>query len=355
MVLFLNILLSVISVGILAGRVYEILKIIDIGTGFLTGTGIIFNPYILVIYLIIIVCCGILIFQSDKKVEPFFSKSDGFFSIIAGATLVVAAVFNLNIGNLSYFAIIGGIAFIMLGVFGLKNKFTDKVIMLLMLVFVIGINLDVIIFNVSTIHNIEFLKNALSYLFVTIFIMMLFKNMYAPSKTSKMFLYTTGYLNFIFCTIMYIADIMGDFAQGRYEISQLIWDFAFVLIGFYAFATALSVSSAVKNTQKNEEYDDDEETEYSTEDEYFLNLNNASDDDIEEENQAEEILENDCFINSNNQNINTSNEVYKANNMKKFFKMQDFEENIEKEKPNKIKYSAKDDNKNKKVIYKKPK
>ena len=75
MSLTLTILLSLFSAGILAGRVYEILNLTDASTGFLLVNGIIMNPYILGIFAVITLCCGILIFGSYKTVKPYYSKS----------------------------------------------------------------------------------------------------------------------------------------------------------------------------------------------------------------------------------------------------------------------------------------
>ncbi len=326
MVLALNILLSILSVGILAGRVYEILNVTDAATGFLTSTGIVFNPYILVIYLVITICCGIIIFENSKKSAPFFSKSDGLFAIISGVSLIVASVMNLQGSKLSLFAIVGGIAFVLLGVFGLNNDIKDKIIMLLMLVFVIGMCFDVIIFNVSTVYNINFLKNVLSYITIISFILFVFKNMYAPSKYSRMVLYITGYMSFIFCTIMYIADIMASFAKGTFEIPNLIWNLAFVFIGFYGFATALSVASESKKLSDIKESALKSESDNNLD--YLLKNINP----VEIKDKNEDILS--------------------GKDLENFFKMEEIKENT-------IKYRKNEDSSEQtetsKIVYKRPK
>ena len=76
MSLALTILLTLLSAGILAGRVYEIINLTDANTGFLLVKGIVMNPYILGIFAVITLCCGILIFGSCRKAEPYYSAGD---------------------------------------------------------------------------------------------------------------------------------------------------------------------------------------------------------------------------------------------------------------------------------------
>ena len=49
MSLGLTVLICICSVGILAGRIYEILRLTDIETGFLITEGIALNPVLLVL------------------------------------------------------------------------------------------------------------------------------------------------------------------------------------------------------------------------------------------------------------------------------------------------------------------
>ena len=74
MSLILSLLLSLCSVGILAGRIYEILKLTNIETGFLITEGIALNPVLLGLFVLITICCGILIFGREKDPAPFFSE-----------------------------------------------------------------------------------------------------------------------------------------------------------------------------------------------------------------------------------------------------------------------------------------
>ena len=72
MSLGLSVLICLLSVGLMAGRIYEILAITDPQTGLLYTQGIALNPLLLVLFVAITVCCGVIIFGAEKKAEPFF-------------------------------------------------------------------------------------------------------------------------------------------------------------------------------------------------------------------------------------------------------------------------------------------
>ena len=88
----LTVMLAWISVGILAGRVYEIISLTDMETGFLVTKGLALNPLLIALFLLITVCCGVMIFGKEKKAEPFFSKSSGIMADLAGAAFIACGV-----------------------------------------------------------------------------------------------------------------------------------------------------------------------------------------------------------------------------------------------------------------------
>ncbi|MBR2502729.1 MAG: hypothetical protein IKB62_01245, partial [Oscillospiraceae bacterium] len=112
MSLGLTVLICICSVGILAGRIYEILRLTDIETGFLITEGIALNPVLLVLFAVITVCCGMIIFGSEKDDAPFFSKSSGIFADIAGAAFIVYGIMAVSQSRVAVFMIAGGIALI---------------------------------------------------------------------------------------------------------------------------------------------------------------------------------------------------------------------------------------------------
>ena len=243
MTIALTVLLSLFSLGILAGRIYEILKLTDPQTGFFIYKGIVFNPYILVIFTVITICCAVLIFGGNKKVKPFFSQSSKIIAVAAGAMFLVYGVMSAGDGITSVFVTAGGIALVLMGIFELKPSVNAVNIatVVLIVVFIAGLCLDVIIFNVSTIHNIVFIKNALSYMAAGLFLLMVMKNVFAPSVYSGMLLYITGIIAFVMCGVMNIADIIAMAVDGQAVLPQLFFNAGFGFFGLFAFDNAISV------------------------------------------------------------------------------------------------------------------
>ena len=250
MSLTLTILLALLSAGLLAGRVYEILYLTDAATGFLLVNGIVMNPYILGIFAVITVCCGILIFGSYKKAAPFYSASSKYTAFIAGVSLTVAGVLSLQSEAVAPFFIAGGTALVIMSVAGLGKRKTDILVMLLMLVFAAGMCMDVVSFDVSTYHNTVFLQNVLEYICMAAFLLTLVKNVYMPAKTSRMMLYVTGMLAFAVCSMMNIADIICYVIADGQNLYQMLMYIAAALFGVFAFDTAVSVIPE-KNSKEN--------------------------------------------------------------------------------------------------------
>lgn len=258
MAIFLTILLSLLSVGVLAGRVYEILNLTDAATGFFYYKGIVFNPYILGIFAVIAICCGVIIFGDKKDDRPFFSQSSKIISIAAGAMFVVYSVMSYSSSFNFVFTLAGGLGLILLGVFEIhpKGDIKDILITVLMLVFIIGKSLDVIIFDVYTIHNVQFIKNALSYISTGLFFMYVFKNAFAPSKTSRMLLYITGMLAALMCGIMNIAEIVCMAINDSIVLPDLFFLAGYAFLGFFAFDNAVSVLPKKSVTGREEQEED---------------------------------------------------------------------------------------------------
>ena len=209
MSLTLTVLLSLLSAGILAGRVYEILNLTDAFTGFLIVNGVVMNPYVIGLFVVITLCCGILIFGSGKAAVPYYSKSSKVTCILAGVGFVAAAVPAMQFEVTAPFFIAGGAALIIMGITGLGKKKTDIAVMLLMLGFAAGMCMDVVSFDVNTYHNTVFVQNVMEYLCIIAFMLTVVKNVYLPSKYSRMFLYVTGMLSFSVCSMMNVADIIN--------------------------------------------------------------------------------------------------------------------------------------------------
>ena len=267
MSLALTILLSLLSAGILAGRVYEIINLTDANTGFLLVNGIVMNPYILGIFAVITLCCGILIFGSCRKAEPYYSASSKYTAFFTGAALVAAGVLSIQYEAIAPFFISGGLALIIMGITALGKKKTDIVVMILLLGFAMGMCMDVVSFDVSTYHNTVFMQNVLEYICMSAFMLTVVKNVYLPSKCSRMMLYVTGMFSFAVCSMMNIADIICYVLTGGQELYQIFVYAATALFGIFAFDTAVSSlpdkKEAEKNTAEEQIAETNDESEHS--------------------------------------------------------------------------------------------
>ena len=69
MTVFLNILFITVGVLFFAGRLYEVIYLLEEGTNFLIGKGIVTTPLMLIIVFLISVCCGVIVFADKERDE----------------------------------------------------------------------------------------------------------------------------------------------------------------------------------------------------------------------------------------------------------------------------------------------
>ena len=257
MALGLSVLICIMTVGLLAGRVYEIFRLTDMETGFLVTNGLALNPALIALFLLITVCCGVMIFGKEKRAEPFFSKSSGIIADLAGAAFIACGIADFS-GIQSLFIIAGGAALLLVGIFGLDKTARDIAAIALFTAFVAGLCLEVIIIDVYSVYNTEFLHRVLVYVSAMIFIIMLLKNVYVPSALSRMFLYISGFVCFAFCGMFSIAKLLCGFVMGYGFSVAMIKDAAFILLGIYALDNALSVipQKGAQDEESNDEATD---------------------------------------------------------------------------------------------------
>ena len=262
MAISLTIIVCLLSAGILAGRIYEILKLTDPQTGFFVYKGIVLNPAIIAVFTVIVICCGIIILGDNKEVKPFFSKTSKIIAVAAGCMFLVYGVMALQSSKTAVFMICGAVALITTGIAGLKPKsgIADIAAVIFTVVFVVGLCLDIIVFDVNTIHNTFFIKNALAYISLGMFLLCVLKNVYSPSAKSPMLLYITGMLAFVLCGIMNIADIAVMVMGGNSVLPDLFAHAGFAFAGFFALDNAVSVipskgkeSAVTKNAAEEKE------------------------------------------------------------------------------------------------------
>ena len=252
MALGLSVLICIMTIGLLAGRVYEIIRLTDPETGFLITKGLAFNPVLLALFLLITVCCAIVIFGGEKKVESFFSKSSGIIADLAGAAFIACGITGFSeAAAASVFVIAGGIALLLIGIMGLDKTAKDIAAIVLLTLFVAGLCLEIIIFDVYSFYNTEFLHRVLVYVSVMIFIIAVLRNVYTPKALSRMFLYISGFVCFACSGMFSIAKLICAFATGYGFSIDMIKDIAFVLVGIYALDNVLSVIPQ-KNMPKEE-------------------------------------------------------------------------------------------------------
>lgn len=306
MSLTLTVLLSLLSAGILAGRVYEILNLTDAFTGFLIVNGVVMNPYVIGLFVVITLCCGILIFGSGKAAVPYYSKSSKVTCILAGVGFVAAAVPAMQFEVTAPFFIAGGAALIIMGITGLGKKKTDIAVMLLMLGFAAGMCMDVVSFDVNTYHNTVFVQNVMEYLCIIAFMLTVVKNVYLPSKYSRMFLYVTGMLSFSVCSMMNVADIICYFITGGQALYKLFMYIATAMFGVFAFDTAIS-AIPVKNKKKTVREDK------------YIHDESVEKDYAEERADMTVSEENDAFDKSETEDKTELTEVFAVNELEKMF------------------------------------
>ena len=257
----LSILVCVLSVGMLAGRIYEILYLTDLSTGFLVTKGIALNAVLTAIFAVIVICCAVILFGKEKTVKPFFSKSSAIFAAVSGVAFIVYGIMTLSQSKLSLLTVAGGVALCLLGITGLGNKIKDAVTILLLTAFVAGICLEVIVFDVYTIYNTAFLSKVMAGATTVLVLLAVLKNVYTPSVFSRGVLYVCGFLCFTFCGMFSIADIVGTFASGNGFSAEIVKSVAMAVFGIYALDNALSVMPKKANVENIDEKEENQQNE----------------------------------------------------------------------------------------------
>ena len=352
MAVFLTILLSTLSLGILAGRVYEILNLTDAATGFFYYKGIVFTPHILLLFLLTVVCCGIIIFGDRKDDTPFFSHSSRIIAVAAGAMLVVFGVMSRAEGISFVFSIAGGAALVLLGIFELHNKggFADILISVLIVVFVAGLSLDAIVFDVYTINNIHFTQKALGSVCASLFFMAMMKNIFAPAAKSRMLLYITGMLAAVMCGVMSVADIICMAVTDAIVLPDLFFSAGFAFLGFFAFDNAISAlpASGRQKCEEDEDLSEENDVKLYTKSEKTENIHNTtgySEENTATENEGKAVRESKEFDLSLNKEFTQF-----------FTRIEEKSETPEKDAKKSPKYTFRaSKNDSGKVVYKKPK
>ena len=289
MTVFLNVLFIFVGVLFFAGRMYEVMYLLEEGTHFLTSQGIVSTLPMLAIVFLISICCGVLVF-ADKEPEAKGLKFPvGVFGFAAAPFLVFASVLNIigifqTGGFLGYdiMMILGAIGLVMLGIMNIKGKKKEKLPVVMVMMIPLALAMNAVILKVQPLANTMYLYTSLSAITLTVFFLMLFKSAYAPSATSLPVLYVSALVNFMVSGAAALANFIGGFFASSLPLAEILLNVALAVMGIYSLfivfyimpsadrpkakqpkAKKAKPAKASKKTQKLVELDD--ETDYDSE------------------------------------------------------------------------------------------
>lgn len=257
MTVFLNILFIVVGVLFFAGRLYEVIYFMEEGTNFLVGKGVVTSPLMLGILFLISVCCSVIAFADKEKDDRTIKLPVGIFGVIPAPFIIIASVLNIigifkTGGFLGYdiMMILAAVGFAMLGLMNIKGKNREKIPAFMVVLMPLAMCMNCIILNIQPIYNTMFLYYSLSAITLMIFLLMLFKNAYAPSALAKPMLYVFSLVNFLTCGCASMANLIGGFFLGNIAAAELLLDVALAVLGLYSLFIAFYVVSNAGEAQK---------------------------------------------------------------------------------------------------------
>lgn len=249
MTVFLNLLFVLVAVLFFAGRLYEVIFLLEEGTGFLSQSGIVTTPLMLVIVLLISICCGVLIYADKRPQDKKLKIPVSFFGFGAAVLFVITSILNLiriftvTGGFLGYdfMMILASAGLAMYGMKGIKGKKSEKLPMVLTIMFPIAMCMNAVVINVQPIADTFFFYRSLSAVTNLIFFILLFKNAYSPSYLARPMLYVSGLMNFLISTAATLAGIIGGIAAMDMPLADITMNLALVIIGAYSLFTAFYI------------------------------------------------------------------------------------------------------------------
>ena len=283
----LNILIALVGVLFFAGRLYEVIYLMESGTNFIIGKGIVTTLLMLCILFLITICCGVIAFAGRDKEENNLKFSVGIWGFIPAPFMVIASILNIigifkTGGFLGYdiMMILSAIGFVMLGIMNIKGKSKEKLPVILVMFMPLAMCMNAVILKVQPLANTMFLYYGLSAIVVLLFFLMLFKNAYASSGYCRPMLYISALLNFIISGCAALANLIGGFFSGAIGTADLMLNIALASIGMFSLFVALYITPAddapvkeytsaktakpakeKKKAKKLFDYDDEEEEE----------------------------------------------------------------------------------------------
>ncbi len=258
MTFFLNILIIVVGSLFFAGRLYEAVYLLEEGTNFIAGKGIVTTLPMLVILFLIAVCCGVITFAGREE-EKSLKMPVGIFGFLPAPLMVVYAVLNIigifkTGGFLGYdiLIILSAIGFVLLGGMNIKGKTKEKLPVGLVMLLPLAMCMNAVVLKVQPIANTMFLYYGLSAITVMAFLLMLFKNAYAPSKMARPMLYVASLFNFIICGCAGAANFIGGFVMDLLSTADTLFNLALAIIGVFSLFVALNISPSGEKVDASE-------------------------------------------------------------------------------------------------------
>lgn len=302
MTAFLNILFLFVSVMFFAGRLYEVMFLIDAETNFLTHSGVVTTPFMLAIIFLIAFCCGVIIFSQEKPSKKPMKTPVGIFGFASAAFLIITSVLNL----IKIFTVTGGfigydiamiicsLGFVFFGINGIKGKKKEKIPFVMTIAIPAFMCLNSIILQVKSINNTVFLYTSLAAVTNLVFFILLFKNVYSPSKNIRQGLYISSLINFIISTSAIFATMIGGIINENYTKELIFHSLFLMTTGVYSLFIAFYI---LPSRKKEKDVDENEEVveEYRPE---FIPQYKTKNIDEETENFIEEKEEEDDTANS---------------------------------------------------------
>ncbi len=370
---FLNILFVFVSIMFFAGRLYECMFLLDVETNFLTHSGVVTTPIMIVIIFLIAICCGIIVFSSSTSNEKPMKTPVGIFGFASAIFLIITSVLNL----IKIFKVTGGfigydIAMILcsfglvfFGINGIKGKKKEKVPFVMTIAIAAFMCLNSIILQIKPINDTVFMYTSLSAITNLVFFILLFKNVYSPSKTTRRSLYIFSLINFIFSTSAIFATMLGKIINGSYTKEFVFQSLFLMIFGLYSLFISFYIlpsnkkEKAIKETESVEGYvpefipeykheNMDIETEISVSKEEFRQINSISEKTIAElfaKKDAEPDKKQSSYFKEKNIDRNAIDKFTKQTNVENIIETKSVHNNSRKLEDESIKNSQK-------VVYK---
>lgn len=278
MTVFLNLLFVFVAVLFFAGRLYETAFLLEEGTNFLVRGGIVSKPLMLAIVFLISVCCGVLIYSDKKPQVKKLKIPVGIFGMASGALIIVSAIlsivriFTVTGGFLGFdmMLILGGVGLILYGLKGIKGKDSEKLPMVLTVLFPISLCMTTVTVNVQPLADTFYMYRGLSAITTLAFFLFLFKNAYSPSALSRPVLYVTALLNFLVSTSATLANVIGGLVTKTLLPADIAMNMALVILGAFSLFTAFYIvpSEDAEKTVKQPKEKRRKKPKYEEPDEY---------------------------------------------------------------------------------------